>query len=149
MISIRPARTEDAPILSAILTASIAQLCAPDHGNDADALAAWTANKTPEGIRRMLANPDLTMLIAERAGDPAAVGAITAGGDVALNYVAPAHRFAGVSRALLAAMEDTLRQRGVREARLVSTRTAHRFYLDAGWLDVASADGELAMCKRL
>ncbi len=35
-------------------------------------------------------------------------------------------------------MEDSLRRRGLAEAHLTSTATAHRFYLDAGWQDTAA-----------
>jgi GNAT superfamily N-acetyltransferase len=56
--------------------------------------------------------------------------------EIGLNYVDPAHRFQGVSRALLAAMEVAMREAGASEGRLKSTSTAHQFYLDAGWSDI-------------
>jgi hypothetical protein len=42
----------------------------------------------------------------DRAGAIAAVGAVTDGGEILLNYVSPAARFHGASSALLAALED-------------------------------------------
>lgn len=142
MIAIRGVGPADAEAMSDVLIASIRDLCTEDHNNIADTLAQWTANKTPEGVRAMMANPDLMLFLAERDGAPAAVGAVTATGEIALNYVAPQHRFAGVSRVLLATMEGALKRAGITEARLVSTRTAHRFYRDAGWQDVETAAGD-------
>lgn len=117
------------------MTASIRDLCAADHNDDAERIAGWTRNKTEAGVTRMLANPDTALYVAEIEGDVAAVGSVQADGSIGLNYVAPAFRFRGVSRALLAYMEDVLRDRGLTAATLVSTKTAHRFYRGAGWRD--------------
>jgi hypothetical protein len=78
------------------------------------------------------ANPANTILVAERDGAIAACGAFNTERKIILNYVSPPHRFAGVSKALLSAMEVAL---GPGEARLDSTLTARRFYLAAGWLE--------------
>ena len=113
-----------------MLIASITELCAADHKNDPTALASWLANKTLEGVGVWFANPANTILVAERDGEIAACGAFNTGRKIILNYVSPQHRFAGVSKALLEAMEAAL---GAGEARLDSTLTARRFYLAAGW----------------
>lgn len=136
-ISVRPARAADVAVMSRVLIASITELCEADHGGDPGRIATWTANKTPEGVRAMLAHPELQMLVAERNGVVAAVGAVR-GSEIARNYVAPEHRFAGVSKALLAALEAALRESGVRRAELTSTRTARSFYRAAGWSDEAA-----------
>jgi GNAT superfamily N-acetyltransferase len=135
VIRIRPAEAADIGAMSAALTASIRDLCTADHGNRPDILNGWLANKTPAGVAKMLANPRATLFVAEHDGTIAAVGAISADGAIGLNYVDPAFRFRGVSKALLAHMETVLAARGFAEGRLTSTRTAHRFYRDAGWLD--------------
>src|SRR5690606_16623730 len=106
-----------------------------DHKDEPAAIERWTANKTPEGIRRILENPDVQLFVAEHDGTVAAVGCVQGGNEIGLNYVHPAHRFQGVSRALLAAMEQAMREAGVTEAKLKSTRTAHDFYLANGWQD--------------
>ncbi len=121
--------------MSALLIASITQLCTPDHRGDAGTIAAWTANKTPEGVAAMLADPATRLFVAERDGRIAAVGSVRDDCEVTLNYVHPAHRFAGVSRALLAAMESHMSRQGTEVAALKSTITAHRFYLAQGWQD--------------
>jgi hypothetical protein len=137
VISVRPAVRADAPAMSALLVASITSLCAADHGNRAEALARWLANKTPEGVLGWFDNPDNTILVAERDGALAAAGAFNVRREIILNYVAPQHRFAGVSSALLLEMERVL---GPGEATLSSTETAHRFYLGRGWADTGATE---------
>ena len=130
MITIRPATLDDVPQMSAVLIASITELCVADHKNNPEALASWLANKTPESVVQWFANPGGRLLVAERDGEIAAVGAYGTDRMIRLNYVSPRHRFAGVSRAMLGAIESAL---GPGEARLESSLTARQFYLDAGW----------------
>ena len=52
-----------------------------------------------------------------------------------MNYVAPVARFRGVSAALLAALEARAAERGNARVFLLSTETAHRFYLTRGYRD--------------
>ena len=131
--------------MSRILIASITELCGPDHHGDAAVIAGWTRNKTPAELRKILANPDVAVYVAERGGVPLAVGCIGLDGWIRLNYVAPEFRFHGASKALLAAMEAALRAGGVALARLESTATAHRFYLSAGWTDIGAPGGSHAV----
>jgi len=145
MIHIRPALPVDAPAMSAVLTASIRDLCTADHRNDPAILARWLRNKTPEMVLRMFDNPRTQLFVAEHDGQVAAVGCLNGGDEIGLNYVAPAHRFAGVSKALLAAMEYRIRQSGVALARLSSTGTAHRFYLANGWQDSGPAEADCGL----
>lgn len=153
-ILVRPAEPDDVPAMSRILTASIIELCAADHANDPAAIAAWTRNKTPEGVAAMLANPDLKMFVAELSGAIGAVGAVTRSGEVALNYVAPDMRFLGLSKALLARLETELQALGFTEGRLEATVTARPLYERAGWQAVGpQASGRMVngypMKKRL
>jgi len=145
MITIRPAVPADATAMSAVLTASIRELCTADHRNDPAILAGWLRNKTPEMVLRMLERPGAQFLVAEHAGEIAAVGCLTGPDEIGLNYVAPTHRFAGVSKALLAALEERIRQSGASLARLTSTGTAHRFYLANGWQDAGPAEADRGM----
>ncbi|MCJ9672044.1 MULTISPECIES: GNAT family N-acetyltransferase [unclassified Neorhizobium] len=148
MVNVRQAKTTDIPAMSRVLTASITFLCTDDHGNDLGRLSQWTKNKTEAGVGQMMDNPHQTLWIAEVDGEIAAVGAVT-DDSIVLNYVAPEHRFQGVSKALLAAMEDTLRNAGISLGRLVSTRTALRFYLACGWSDLGPGAGGILMEKVL
>ena len=135
MIAIRRALEADVPAMSAVLIRSITELCTLDHKDDPAAIAAWTANKTPAGVRSVLDNPAAQLFVAERDGAVAAVGCVLGGNEIGLNYVDPAHRFQGVSRALLAAMEQAMREAGCTEGRLKATQTAHAFYRANGWRD--------------
>jgi len=102
MISIREAEERDAEACSRVLCASIHELCVADHHGDADVVARWTANKTPERMARWIADPRATLFLAEHDGAPAGVGGgVSENGEILLNYVAPLYRFRGVSRAML------------------------------------------------
>ena len=130
MIIVRPAAPDDVAAMSAVLIGSITELCVADHGNNPEALASWLANKSPEGVAKWFANPANTLFVAERDGEIAAVGGHNTEREIILNYVSPRHRFMGVSKAMLVALEAGL---GPGEATLDSSETARRFYRDAGW----------------
>jgi hypothetical protein len=70
------------------------------------------------------------MLVAERNAEIAGVGALNDRRMILLNYVSPRHRFVGVSKAMLAAMEAHL---GPGLAHLESSQTARQLYLATGW----------------
>lgn len=135
-VLIRPARPEDAQAVSAVLTASITELCAADHGNDPAAIALWTKNKSVDGVAALLVQDGLSMFVGECDGRIGVVGATTAKGEIALNYVDPQMRFQGLSKALFAHMETDLVARGISEGRLKATQTALQFYKACGWKQV-------------
>lgn len=141
MLVVRAAEPADASAMSRVLIASITDLCGQDHGNDPQRIAEWTANKSPEGIAQMLMREDFFMMVADLDNAVVAVGATTAEGEIALNYVAPDRRFQGISSALLDHMEADLARRGFAQARLKATRTALPFYRARGWMggDVAQS----------
>jgi len=129
---IRPARPEDAQAISDVLKRSITALCAADHLDDPDLIEGWIADKTPEEIGgRIIAGTQ--MFVTESAGQIGAVGEFQSKGHIDLLYVAPEAQGQGHSRALLADMENRLRDCGAQVARLVSSKTAQSFYLKRGW----------------
>ena len=117
-----------------MLCASITDLCTADHGNEPEILARWLANKTPSNVRRWMDAPG-RIFVAEENGRIVGVGAAVDSGEITLNYVLPEARFRGVSKAVLSALENYLRGKGHARSKLSSTRTAHRFYLAAGYVD--------------
>jgi GNAT superfamily N-acetyltransferase len=135
-LAIRPAELRDATAACAVLRRSITELCTADHRGDPAILDRWLADKTPETVRGWITACGHTLLIANRADAVVAVGGMTAAGEITLNYVDPSGRFQGVSTAMLAALEDRLREQGVARSRLSSTATAHGFYRSRGYLDV-------------
>ena len=140
MIAIRRAAPADVPAMSRVLIASITALCAADHGGDPAIIAGWTRNKSPDSVARWVDDPRLTTLVALVDGAVAAVGMLNGPDEVGLNYVSPDFRHMGVSKAMLAALETAMRERGTTLGRLTSTATAHRFYRSAGWLDAGPPD---------
>lgn len=132
-LHVRRAVGEDAGAMSRVLIASISELCGPDHGGDPELIAGWTRNKSVAGIGAMLANPEMTLLVAQIGEAVVGVGAVAGGDEVALNYVDPAHVRRGVGRAMLAAIEAEIVSRGFAAGRLTSTRTALDFYRANGW----------------
>lgn len=137
---IRGARPADAAAACDVLRRSIAELCAADHGGDPAVLAAWLANKTPASLAAWITHPGNAVLLAVEAGRVIAVGAVNGAGEITLNYVAPEARFRGVSRALLAALEDRARAAGHPRCTLHSTQTARRFYAAAGYAETGPAE---------
>ena len=133
-MNIRDAVPADAAAACEVLRASIAELCAADHHNDPEILKLWLAGKTPENLAAWIADPGASMLLAVEDDVVLAVGAVRNDGEITLNYVSPAARFRGASSALLAALEARAKERGNTHCKLLSTETAHRFYLNRGYV---------------
>ncbi|SLN26209.1 putative acyltransferase [Falsiruegeria litorea R37] len=142
---VRPATVFDVFDMSAILIRSITQLCGADHKGDPDQIAAWTANKTPDGLRQWFAG-DHVLWVAEWDGQICGVAAASPKGEVSVLYVDPPATGRGVGSALLQQVEGHLREAGFAEAYLKSTYTAQAFYLRLGW---QRAGDELRMIKSL
>jgi GNAT superfamily N-acetyltransferase len=141
-VKIRDATKDDAAAACAVLRASISELCAADHHNNPVILARWLANKTPENLAAWSADADASLLLAVEGDAVLAVGAVGNDGEITMNYVSPAARFRGVSSALLKAMEARARERGNTACKLLSTETAHRFYLKRGYVVVGMPQGK-------
>ena len=141
-MNIRDAVETDAAAACNVLRASIAELCVADHRNDPDVLGRWLANKTSENLASWIADPGASLLLAVEGETILAVGAVRNDGEITMNYVSPATRFRGASSALLEALETRARQRGNTSCKLLSTETAHRFYLDRGYVNSGAPQGK-------
>jgi len=141
-MQIRDATPEDAAAACDVLRRSITELCIADHGNDPAILGAWLANKTPEIVAGWARRRDSSLLVATEGNAVLAVGSVTDAGEIMLNYVAPEARFRGVSSALLAALEARAADRGSTRCTLLSTETAHRFYLARGYVNHGAPQGK-------
>jgi GNAT superfamily N-acetyltransferase len=154
-VMIREAKLADADTACEVLRRSITELCVADHHNDPTILSHWLSNKRPEIVASWIARTDSTMLLAVEDENVLAVGSITDAGEVTLNYVSPDARFRGISRALLQALEQRAARRGNTQVRLISTETARRFYLTAGYTEDGLPSGKFGtsgsypMSKRL
>lgn len=130
---IRRAVKSDAAPACEVVRRSIIELCAADHRGDRETLAKWLDNKTTALFEDWIASDRSVTLVAERAGSIVGVGLMNQSGAIHLLYVSPDARFSGVSKALLAALEEEAAAAGISEMRLESTITAQRFYADAGY----------------
>lgn len=132
-MQIRRAALEDAEAACQVLRRSIAELCAADHQDDPPTLAAWLANKTPENVRGWSGSQHV--FVAADGGAILGVAALSPAGEITLNYVSPDARFRGVSKALIARIEEEAAKLGLAALTLNSTATARRFYVAAGYAD--------------
>jgi GNAT superfamily N-acetyltransferase len=140
-MEIRDAAAEDALAACQVMRRSIVELCALDHRNDPTILQNWLANKTPEIVASWIAQPGGSVLVAVDE-DAIVAGGVTDSGEITLNYVLPEARFRGVSCAMLAALEARAVERGNARCTLLSTETAHRFYLANGYTQDGSPAGK-------
>jgi N-acetylglutamate synthase-like GNAT family acetyltransferase len=152
---IRRARPDEAAEICDVLRRSIAELCGADHHGDPAILRRWLANKTPKIVEGWIAHPDNFVLVAVEEETVLAVGIVRHDGEITCNYVSPDTRFRGVSKAMLAQLEATARDHGNDVCHLISTETAHRLYLSAGYEDCGVPQGKFGttssfpMLKRL
>jgi GNAT superfamily N-acetyltransferase len=137
-MQIRAATIEDAVEARAMLRRSITELCHADHHDDSSILEKWLSNKTPDNVRSWIANPNTYFAIATDGATIVGVGAVTSSGEIILNYVSPAARFRGVSKAILKWLEAKALELGNARCALTSTETARRFYLSAGYVQQGS-----------
>ncbi|HEY4174123.1 MAG TPA: GNAT family N-acetyltransferase [Rhodopila sp.] len=134
-MEIRDAVIADAPTACEVLRRSIVELCVADHHNDPAILDRWLANKTPDIVASWIAKPGNTVLVAVGDGAILGVGSVTEAGEITLNYVSPDARFHGVSKAVIAALEERAMQQGNARCHLLSTETARGFYYRTGYTE--------------
>lgn len=132
-MEIRAAHREDAESACLAIRRSITELCHQDHRGDAATMSAWLANKTPDNMRLWIGQS--YVFVATEGMAIIGVGAMTGSGEITLNYVSPDARLQGVSKAILARLEEHAADRGIKTIVLHSTATARRFYLSAGYTD--------------
>jgi GNAT superfamily N-acetyltransferase len=136
---LRPATVFDVFDLSTVLCSSIRDLCSADHNNDPQIIALWTANKTPESLRRWFAG-EHAIWLAILNGRAAGVGAVSPTAEISVLYVAPQAVGQGVGTALLAKLESIAKNAGHQAAHLSSTATAYDFYVKQRWTPAGSAE---------
>lgn len=139
---IRPPKLHEARKVSRVIRRSIVDLCGEDHGNDMHQIADWLANKSPQQVGRWMASRDQIWNVAGREEIEGA-GAVRRDGHLLLLYVEPSARFSGVSRGLLDQLELDAFQAGATRTTVTTTRTARRFYLDAGYRPVEEDGADL------
>ena len=134
-MQIRPAKTDEAAEICAVVRNSIIELCGADHRGEAAVLKGWLANKTPDNVRNWITDDGARLLVAIEGERICGTASANRSGEVQLNYVSPHAQYRGVSNALLAALEAWLRGIGIKRVTLTTTKTAYRFYLHRGYRD--------------
>jgi GNAT superfamily N-acetyltransferase len=132
----------DAEEGATLLRRSITDLCSMDHGGDASAIDAWTANKTSRWWISWLGTQPFFYIVEDR-DLLAGVCLMSSAGEILLNYVHPDFRFCGVSKMMLCERENAARRTTMSALRVSSTRTAYRFYTAAGFVEVATGKPQL------
>jgi adenylate kinase family enzyme/ribosomal protein S18 acetylase RimI-like enzyme len=132
-LSTRRAQPEDAAAICAVLRASITELLAGEHRNDPQTLGAWLENKTLENALCWINADDRYAVVATEADTVCGFGLLKANGEIGLLYVAPGARFRGVSKALLAALEEHAAAWGLNRVTATSSFTALPFYRARGY----------------
>ena len=135
-IAVRRAVPADTAAACELVRNSITQLCAIDHRDDESTISAWLANKTPDNFASWISSPRDMAVVAEKAGVIAGFGLLSRNGTIALLYVAPQFRFGGVSKAMLASLEEHAIALGITELKLESSATALSFYERCGYLRI-------------
>lgn len=131
--TIRLAKASDALGAIETLRRSIVELCVSDHQNDPTRIDEWISNKTVGAWNAWVERDDAVVLVAERTSRIVGVGMVSFGGEILLNYVHPAARFSGVSKAILAALETELKSREIAQCWVETTVTAASFYANYGF----------------
>ena len=127
------AQEADAEAATDVLRRSIVELGTLDHRDEPQRLGSWLSNTHPDTFRSWVRDPDNNVFVAVRDRAIVGVGSVRRDGYIGLNYVAPETRFTGVSRLMLAHLENEARGFGLDRVYLTSTATAQRFYEAAGY----------------
>lgn len=144
-ISIRPAQSDDVAAATMLVRRSIAELCQADHHNVPPIVEGLLINKTQENMQAWIETPGSYVFVAEVGPILAGVGGLTGDGEITLLYVAPDFRFQGVSKAILATLEDKARELGLPHCALVSTDTAQRFFEAQGYASYDKDEDDFGM----
>jgi GNAT superfamily N-acetyltransferase len=145
---IRKAMSDDAPAACVAVRRSIEECCLEDHQYDAGILTAWLQNKTPENFRSWFESPRGYAVVAEMDGQIAGTAMLGGNGTVALCYLVPEARFIGIGKAMLFALEDEGRKRGLVAVELGSTKTAGAFYQRNGYIETGINETVFGLTSR-
>jgi putative acetyltransferase len=130
MVTLRPYRPDDAPALLALFRDTIRRVNSRDYGPEQ--VRAWASDDIdPVGWASRFEGR--FVVVAEDAGRPAGFAELEANGHVDRVYVSADHQGQGVGRALLTAVIDEARRRGLARLFLEASITARRFFEREGF----------------
>ncbi|BBF92429.1 GNAT family N-acetyltransferase [Blastochloris tepida] len=128
-IALRPYLPADAPALTALFEASVAELAAEDY-SDAQ-LAAWIAALDEADLAARLA--DQLALVATVGGEIAGFAALEGNRAIDMLYVHPEMARQGVATALIDALEKLAAARGAKALEVEASDTAEPFFRYRGY----------------
>lgn len=133
-LEIRIAASDDAFAACNVLRRSITECCVLDHKNDPGILGAWLGNKTPQTVASWFESPTNYCVVALKDGEVIGVSLLTGAGKLALCYLLPEARGQGAGKAMLAKVEETACNWGVKAVQLHSTATGEEFFASQGYI---------------
>jgi len=142
------ASSADSHEIAKLLRRSIIELCQSDHGDEPDRYEAWLKTKSADQVEKWIDGPGGAFVAQDQ--DKRILGFVmgSPSGQVLMTHVLPEARFTGVSKALMRAVEDYFRDRGLDLAHLNSTGTADRFYRAIGYTETGGSETQLDMTFR-
>jgi GNAT superfamily N-acetyltransferase len=148
MVRVRQAERKDTEAAVEVLRRSITELCTPDHRGDADTIARWLANKTPENFLTWLASSDNFCVVAEANDRLVGVGLLHRSGEIRLCYLAPGAQGQGIGKAIYMALEEKAKAWGLSKLTLDSTLSARSFYERLGYGPASVAQPGFGISQR-
>jgi GNAT superfamily N-acetyltransferase len=148
MVRVRQAERKDTEAAVGVLRRSITELCTPDHRGDADTIARWLANKTPENFLTWLASSDNFCVVAEANDRLVGVGLLHRSGEIRLCYLAPGAQGQGIGKAIYMALEEKAKAWGLSKLTLDSTLSARSFYERLGYRPAGVAQPGFGISQR-
>ena len=139
MITVRPAKPEDADQATNLLRRSIAELCAADYQDDAATLENWLANKARENFLSRLVHDNNLCVVAEENSRLLGVGMILRKGTINLLYLLRGEQRRGIGKAIYLALERQARDWGLQKLALTSNRESRAFYESMGFWSTGDA----------
>lgn len=134
-VVVRLASADDVEALSLILCTSIRSGCVLDHRDRPEVVTAWTKNKSVASVLKWVEDSSLYLVVATLDATPVGVGMATATGEISLCYVLPEYFRKNVGKAIMATLEQWLKDMGFDCAVLNSTITGYHFYKRLGYRD--------------
>jgi len=139
MVAVRQAVPEDAEAAVAVLRRSITELCISDHRGDAQTIAKWLANKTPQNFVSWIGDDDNFCVVAEAPERLLGVGLLHRSGELRLCYLSPGAQGQGLGKAIYLALEEKAKAWGLKKLSLESTVAARSFYESLGFRPAGAA----------
>lgn len=131
-MKIRVANKEDAPGLWQLRNLALRHGCIDVY--DPPTLSAFTPEKMPEGMNKVVAENQVFIIDSPEGGVPCACGYLDLmSGNVEAIFTLPEYQGRGLAASIIMAIKQQARQLGMTQLTLSSTPNAQGFYLKQGF----------------